>query len=135
MRKTVAALLICASLVSPSVAKNFDPDTDLETTRWYQSLVQPDAPGASCCGVADAYWCDGLHTKTDYLGNIHNFCTITDDRIIPNRTPAPIGMEIEIPDRKMMNGKTTGGNPTGHSIVFLSSGLNYVYCFILSGGI
>jgi hypothetical protein len=25
---------------------------------WYQALMQPDIPTASCCGEADAYWAD-----------------------------------------------------------------------------
>jgi hypothetical protein len=47
-------------------------------------------------------------------------------------------MEIEIPDRKMMDGRKTqiASNPTGHSVIFLTSGaVPSVYCFILDSGI
>ena len=102
-----------------------------EWNEWYESLKQPDNPVAPCCGVADGYWCDVISTKDGV-----NYCTITDDRIIPMRTPRPVGMQIEIPDRKMMDGSKTRGNPTGHSVVFLSSGeVPVVYCFVLSSGI
>ena len=29
-----------------------------EVREWYQALMQPDNPAASCCGEADAYWAD-----------------------------------------------------------------------------
>jgi hypothetical protein len=100
---------------------------DPAVKEWYQSLMQPDNPSASCCGEADAYWCDGLHVRDG-----KTFCTITDDR--PNeplrRTPVALGTEILIPDHKL---KYDRGNPTGHAIVFLSSG-GLVYCFVNGSG-
>jgi len=30
---------------------------------WYQALMQPDAPHASCCGEADAYFADEVHVR------------------------------------------------------------------------
>ena len=30
---------------------------------WYQALMQPDVPNASCCGEADAYWADEVHVR------------------------------------------------------------------------
>lgn len=104
--------------------ENSDPDI----RRWYSSLMQPDNPGVSCCGEADAYWCDEIHVKDG-----KTFCAITDDRdnISLHRTPVPIGTEIEIPDRKLT---WKDGNPTGHSVVFLSSG-GSVYCFVQGTGI
>ncbi len=42
-----------------------------------------------------------------------------------------IGTEIIIPDHKLTY---KYGNPTGHSLVFLSK-MQYVYCFIQTGGI
>ena len=32
---------------------------------WYQSLMQPDNPAASCCGEADAYWADAFEVDGD----------------------------------------------------------------------
>jgi hypothetical protein len=32
---------------------------------WYQALMQPDNPAASCCGEADAYWADSYEVEGD----------------------------------------------------------------------
>jgi hypothetical protein len=92
---------------------------------------QPDNPNVSCCGIADAYWCDDISVKDG-----KTFCALTDDRHIAGRPDLPMGLKIEIPDRKLkweQDGKPTG-NPTGHSVVFLSSG-GAVYCFVQNSGI
>lgn len=110
-------------------AHDYGQNSDPAIKEWFESLRQPDNPVASCCGTADGYWCDDIHVKGG-----RSFCTITDDRIIPERTIIPVGTEIQIPDEKMLDGKVAKGNPSGHSIVFLNSGGTYVYCFILSSG-
>lgn len=109
---------------------NYDP----KIRDWYSKLMQPDNPGMSCCGAADAYWCEDIHVKTDSIsGKKRTFCTITDDR--PDaplgRMHVAVGTEIEIPDEKLT---WKDGNPTGHSVVFLSRGY-YVYCFVQNGGV
>lgn len=120
---------LCLGSVRGAKAKDIGQweETTPEIRAWYKSLMQPDNPTASCCGEADAYWCDGIHVRDG-----KTFCTITDDR--PNeplrRTPVPVGTEIEIPERKLKHDR---GNPTGHQIVFLSSG-GAVYCFVQSSG-
>jgi hypothetical protein len=110
-------------------AHDYGQNSDPDIKAWFESLKQPDNPVASCCGVADGYWCDDIHVKGG-----RSFCTITDDRIIPQRTVIPVGTEIQIPDEKMLDGKVAKGNPSGHSIVFLNSGGTYVYCFIMASG-
>lgn len=97
-----------------------------EHNEWMAGLMQPDNPSASCCGVADAYWCDDYYARDGKA-----FCKITDDRVVPRRPPVPVGTEIEIPNWKL---KFDRGNPTGHSIVFLSSG-GAVFCFVQAGGV
>jgi hypothetical protein len=42
---------------------------------WYQALMQPDVPTASCCGEADAYWADEIHVRDG-----KTYAIITDDR-------------------------------------------------------
>jgi hypothetical protein len=42
---------------------------------WYQALMQPDVPSASCCGEADAYWADEVHVRDG-----KTYAIITDDR-------------------------------------------------------
>ncbi len=93
---------------------------------WFAELRQPDNPTASCCGKADAYWCDDYYAKDGKA-----FCKITDGRIVPHRPPVPVGTEIEIPEWKLKHDR---GNPTGHAVVFLSSG-GAVYCFVQGGGV
>jgi len=94
---------------------------------WYEHLMQPDAPTASCCGEADAYWCDEIHVKDG-----KTYCAITDDRDDAplRRAHIDIGTLIEIPNNKL---KWDKGNPSGHSIVFLSRAM-YVYCFVQNSG-
>ena len=103
--------------------------------QWYQTLMQPDNPATSCCGEADAYWCDDPHSKKDYLGKVHNYCTISDDRddALLRRRHVDIGTEIEIPDNKML--KQGQGNPTGHGVVFMGPTGRMVYCYAFGGGL
>lgn len=114
----MGALWTALMWIKPALAHDGDPSHD----EWYMSLKQPDNPTMSCCGIADAYWCDDISVKDG-----KTFCAITDDRVIPRRPPLPMGMKIEIPDRKLKWDQKS--NPTGHSVVFLSSG-GAVYCFV-----
>ena len=111
--------------------------SDPAVAEWFRTLMMPDAPTTSCCGESDAYWCDEIHVRSvpnaDHsAASPRTFCTITDDRPDePLRRPhINNGTEIEIPDYKL---KWDRGNPTGHSIVFLSRS-RYVYCFVQGGG-
>ena len=102
--------------------------TDPDLRAWYQSLMQPDVPTASCCGEADAYFADDIHVR-----NGKTFVTITDDR--PDeprgRPHVAIGTEIEVPNNKL---KWDRANPTGHGVVFISRG-GYVFCYVQPGGV
>lgn len=108
-------------------AEAHDPD-HREQAQWYQSLMQPDAPNASCCGEADAYWADEIHVR-----NGKTYATITDDRPDePRHRPhIDVGTEIEIPNYKL---KWDKSNPTGHGVVFLSRA-GYVFCYVQPGGV
>ena len=123
---TLCAVFLTAGTCARDLGQweNVDP----EIRAWYQKLMMPEVPTASCCGEADAYWCDDVHVRDG-----KTFCTITDDRDNTKlmRTPVPIGTEVEIPDKKLT---WKDGNPTGHSIVFLSTA-GYVYCFVQNGGV
>jgi hypothetical protein len=89
--------------------------------------MRPDVPTSPCCGEADAYWCDEIHVHDGKTS-----CAITDDRddIRLGRPHRDVGTVFEIPDDKL---KWDRGNPTGHSILFLSSG-GYVFCFVQGPG-
>lgn len=101
---------------------------DPSIVEWYQSLMQPDVPTASCCGEADAYWADEVHVKDGKV-----YAVITDDRPDePRQRPhIDIGTEVEVPNNKL---KWDRSNPTGHGIVFLSRG-GYVFCYVQPGGV
>ncbi len=101
--------------------------TDPAIRKWFQELMQPDIPTASCCGEADAYFADQIHFRDG-----KTYATITDDRpdAPRNRPHIDVGTEIEIPNHKL---KWDRGNPTGHGIVFLSRA-GYVFCYVQPGG-
>lgn len=105
-----------------------DEVTTPEMREWFKGLMRPDAPQASCCGEADAYWADEVHVRDG-----RTFATITDDR--PDeprgRPHIAVGTEVEIPDNKL---KWDRSNPTGHGIVFLSRE-HFVFCFVQPTGI
>lgn len=111
--------------------------SDPEISEWFRNLVQPDNAPISCCGEADAYWCDGLKVEGEKVS-----CEITDEREDAplRRHHVPVGTWIEIPPRKIKYGpddpqrSERNKNPTGHAVVFLSSG-NAVFCYVASGGV
>jgi hypothetical protein len=123
MKHALLALGFCLALAAPRAHGHDMEHPELDA--WYAGLMQPDNPTASCCGEADAYWADEVHVRDG-----RTYATITDDRLVPGRTPVPVGTVVEIPDRKL---KWDRGNPTGHAVVFLSSG-RVVYCFVQGTG-
>lgn len=102
---------------------------DPELKKWYSQLRQPDNPTISCCGEADAYWADSYEVDRD--GNY--VAIITDERDVPGRPPVPVGTKITVPKHKI---KHDEGNPTGHAVIFVSSGpIKSVYCYVPGGGV
>lgn len=104
--------------------QNVDP----YVKQWFEGLMQPDVPTASCCGEADADWADEIHVR-----NGKTFVTVTDDRDDgPLKRPhIDVGTEIEVPNNKV---KWDRGNPTGHGILFMNPG-GYVFCYVQPGGV
>jgi hypothetical protein len=93
--------------------------------------MRPDAPASSCCGEADAYWADEVHVRDG-----KTYAIITDDRPDTplHRPHVEIGTEIEVPSVKL---KWDQSNPTGHNVIFITSGTvpHYVWCFVQGTGI
>jgi hypothetical protein len=122
-------VLLIALLVGSAKAHddNHGGISDPAIQQWYQSLMQPDNPTASCCGEADAYWADEIHVRDG-----KTLATITDDRDDAplGRPHVDNGTEIEIPKHKL---KWDRGNPTGHGVVFLSR-QGFVFCYVQPGG-
>lgn len=128
---SLAALMLLLSLtLTPAHARDNGQwgNEDPEIRQWYQALMQPDVPTASCCGEADAYWADEIHVREG-----KTYAIITDDR--PDeprgRPHVAIGTEVEVPNNKL---KWDRSNPTGHGIIFLSRG-GFVFCYVQPGGV
>jgi len=124
----VLLALVCMHRKAPARDLGQWEAADPAVRQWYQSLMQPDVPTASCCGEADAYWADEIHVRDG-----RTIATITDDR--PDgplgRPHVDVGTEIEIPPNKL---KWDRSNPTGHGVVFISRS-RYVFCFVQPGGV
>ena len=126
------AEILFLSLVLASPANGRDAGqweaTDPDVRQWYQNLMRPDVPTASCCGEADAYWADEIHFREG-----KTFAVITDNR--PDeprgRPHVAVGTEIEIPNNKL---KWDKSNPTGHGIIFIGN-QGQVYCYVAPGGV
>ena len=67
MRWLVFGLVVTISFLTVIAARARDvgqwEGADPLTKLWYKSLMQPDNPGVSCCGEADAYWADRIEVK------------------------------------------------------------------------
>lgn len=102
--------------------------TDPSIREWYRTLTRPDMPSMICCTEADAYYADEVHVRGG-----KTYATITDDR--PDgplgRPHIPNGTEFEVPPEKL---KWDRGNPTGHNILFVSTG-GFTWCFVQGSGI
>lgn len=131
MRKYIFAtlLILCATFAQARDNGQWE-NSDPAVKEWYRTLMRPDVPDMSCCGEADAYYCDIIHIREG-----KTYCTITDDRDdAPLRRPhIDIGTEILIPPEKL---KYDRGNPTGHSILFVgtSNGYHFAFCFVQTWG-
>lgn len=103
-------------------------NTDPRIHQWYQELMRPDMPTASCCTEADAYWADEVHVK-----NGKTYAIVTDDRDDKplGRPHIANGTEFEVPAEKL---KWDRSNPTGHNILFVSTS-GYTWCFVQGAGI
>ncbi len=127
--RIVAALLLALlpSIVSARDSGQWDA-ADPAIAQWYAGLRQPDNPPMSCCGEADAYFADIIEVEGDKV-----YAVITDDRDDAplRRWHVPVGTRILVPPHKY---KFDAGNPTGHTVIFLSKNRD-VYCFVQNGGV
>lgn len=129
MKRIILFFGIFGYLVADAGARDLGQweNADPAIRKWYEALMQPDVPTASCCGEADAYWADEIHVRDG-----KTYATITDDRPAGplGRPHIDVGTEVEIPNHKL---KWDQSNPTGHGIVFLSRG-GHVFCYVQPGG-
>lgn len=116
-------LLIGVALAQIALARDSGQwkDIDPAQAQFYQTLMQPDNPTASCCGSSDAYFADEV--DTDAIGNTVAIITDTRDDVSLARIHIPVGTRITIPARKLR--KVSIPNPTGHNVIFLSVSTAY----------
>ena len=96
---------------------------------YYQSLMQPDWPTASCCGESDAYYADEVEPCRLVDGpDCALVAVITDTRddAPRGRRHVPPGTKIAVPRNKIR--KAPIPNPTNHNLIFLSVD-GRVYCW------
>jgi hypothetical protein len=130
MKRIILCLCMAGYLITGASARDLVQweAVDPKIRKWFQALMQPDVPNASCCGEADAYWTDEVHVRHG-----KTYAVVTDDR--PDgpllRPHVDVGTEIEIPNNKL---KWDKSNPTGHGIMFLSRN-RYVFCYVQPGGV
>ena len=67
MQRAILYLSIFSCLTTDVNARDLGQweAADPQVRQWYQALVQPDVPNASCCGEADAYWADEIHVTSE----------------------------------------------------------------------
>src|SRR5260370_40331544 len=77
MKRIILCLSFFGCLIAGASARDLRQwgGSDPAIRQWYQALMQPDVPHASCCREADAYWADEVHARTG-----KTYTTITDDR-------------------------------------------------------
>jgi len=65
MGRVILYLSIFSCLIANVSARDMGQweTVDPQIRQWYQALMQPDVPNASCCGEADAYWADEIHVR------------------------------------------------------------------------
>ncbi len=125
-------VLIVNIVVLITLASAHDPD-NRTLDPWYNSIKQPDGT-SSCCGVADAYFCNNVTVQNNRM-----FCTVTDKRDDKSRgrPHVPFGTVVHVPAEKLVrDGEARKGNPTGQGVVWMRAG-NYdptlfmVFCYLM----
>lgn len=121
--KYIAPILVVVGLIFSALPAAPHDTHHPEHDEWYRSLMQPDNPAVSCCGLADAYWADEVHVVDG-----KTYAVIQDDRdnAMLGRPPIPNGTRVLIPNNKL---KYDRGNPTGHGVVFMR-GADTVFCYV-----
>jgi hypothetical protein len=129
----VAAILALSGFVHSAIAREGGNWAAIpqNVRDWFATLMQPDNPTVSCCGEADAYWADSYEVEGDqYVAIItDNRGEIYDEKV--GRATREVGTKVPVPNRKL---KWDDGNPTGHGVVFLSTG-GSVICYVPPGGV
>jgi len=99
-------------------------DSDVPYAHWINSLMKPDFPLSSCCGVAEQYYVKEY--RADHRKGIAFTATIvTHD--------GSSEFSIDVPEEKVIWNRP---NPTGRGVIFIQDNdwVSQVVCFVPSHG-
>ena len=119
MRAGIAILILLVAIPAFARDQGQWDHSDPETSKWFQSLKQPDNKLMSCCGEGDGYWADKVNV-TEFGEMVATITDERDDEIL-KRGHVPPGTQYIVPPNKVIDARVQGGNPTGHTIVFLNA--------------
>jgi hypothetical protein len=124
--RRITHILCCAGLSSIAFGwvSVFGHDSNSLYAQWFNSLMKPDFPLSSCCGVADEYYVKEYQlSKQD--GIAFRAIVITHD----GRSE----FAIDVPKEKVIWNRV---NPTGHGVIFIENNdwVSKVVCFVPSIG-
>ena len=112
---SLATVLVLAAIVDRASARDAGQwaGQSLEVQEWFRSLMTPDHPTVSCCGVADGYPVE----HWEAAGPDHQDFKVTLED----------GRKFYVPASKA---QWRSGNPTGRDILFVHDG--FIFCFVRS---
>lgn len=143
MNKSILALMLSASLITPAIAFDHGFDHSTDRSKFFESLKRPDYYPHPCCGESDAYEADIYQRNSDGSYDV----TITngeDENPWPDgtsRIPLKNGTVVHVPSSQINPPEEAKNNPTGHAWLFVSIRRSYegadnearpgvTYCFV-----
>src|ERR1041384_7323246 len=102
----------------------FGHDSNTKYAQWFNSLMKPDFPLSSCCGVADQYYVRE-YQPSKQAGIAFTAIVINQD--------GQSEFAIDVPKEKVIWDRV---NPTGRGVIFIDNGdwVSRVVCFVPSVG-
>jgi hypothetical protein len=102
----------------------FGHDSNSPYAHWFNSLMKPDFPLSSCCGVADQYY------VKEYQPSRQDGVAF---RAIVTTHDGQSEFAIDVPKQKVIWDRV---NPTGHGVIFIEDDdlVSRVVCFVPSVG-
>lgn len=100
-------------------------DINAPYAQWINSLMKPDFPSSSCCGLADQYY------VKEYLPSQRKGIAFT---AIVSAHDGSSNFNVDVPNEKVIWDRP---NPTGQAIIFIQNNdaTSTVVCFVPSLGL
>lgn len=130
---------IAVALASPPVARGMDHgfDKSSPTVQWFESLIRPDSPPNSCCGLADAYPVGKIERRpSEHIVRVW----VLDGSAMayPDgtyRQAWDASIPIDVPDYKLNTIEERERNPTNLGWVFFrpssETEVGAIYCLVI----